>query len=741
MLKKLFSIILVLTLVFTAIPLMGLSKTFAVSRQDKFMYGVNYDGTGVFIMGYSGSLSGELNIPAEIDGLPVTEIGRDAFKYYDLITSVIIPDSVTKIEEYAFCACTELTSVTIPDSVTYIAKNAFYYCLSLENIEIPDSVTNIGEWAFYETAYYNDPANWQDNVMYIGKHLIKASYDISGSYTVKEGTLYIVQGAFSSCRNLTSIIIPNGVKAIGEQAFADCERLSNIEISDSVTNIGTRAFASTGYYSNHQNWVNKVLYIGKHLIAAKDNINGAYFIKQGTLCVSDLAFYGNLNLTNIIIPDSVISIGSLAFNKCSLLDTIIVDMNNAYYKSVDGVLFDKNVTELIVYPAGKHGKYTIPNSVTSIAEYSFGYCNLLTGITIPNSVTNIGNEAFYGCEGLTSVTIPNSVTNIKGFTFFYCSSLKSITIPDSVTNIGNEAFYGCTSLISVTVGKNVEIIGSAAFCYCSSLSNITVSDKVKKIGGMAFFDTAYYNNEANWQDNVLYVGKYLIKAKDSVGERYVIKDGTLCIADWAFSDCTMLTDVTIPYSVVNIGYIALGYYNDIYENDYVILDGFTLRCYLNSEGHNYAMENDFDYKIIGEDLITRLNSDSEFQVKSTVGALTGVTAGMTVADVLSQFSGDSIEVAQNGTILDNDEVIGTGCVIQLVNSDIVIDTLTVVVKGDLDGDGEISVKDARKALRAAVGLENITDYQTLAGDIDNNNIISISDARTILRVAVGLQVF
>jgi hypothetical protein len=151
-----------------------------------------------------------------------------------------------------------------------------------------------------------------------------------------------------------------------------------------------------------------------------------------------------------------------------------------------GVLFDKNETTLIQYPAGNAETfYAIPNSVGSIGYYAFAYCGSLAGITIPNSVTSIGLFAFYYCTSLTNVTIPNSVTNIGGGTFENCTSLTSVTIPDSVNSIGGSTFFACVNLTSVTIPNSVTSIGAYAFIN-TRLGSITLPNSVTSIGDYAF---------------------------------------------------------------------------------------------------------------------------------------------------------------------------------------------------------------------------------------------------------------
>ena len=221
--------------------------------------------------------------------------------------------------------------------------------------------------------------------------------------------------AFESCTNLTSITIPDSVTNIGEYAFQSCSNLTSVTIPDSVTNIGQRAFL---------------------------------------FCKS---------LKYITIPESVQDIGEYAFYGCKSLEKINAAAGNENYVSVNGILFSKDKTKIVCYPANKNDRsYIIPSSVKVVGSGAFRDCSHLKSITIPNSVTTIEQHAFSNCTSLTSISIPDGIKTIEMGTFDYCKSLTSVRIPDSVTEIGHSAFYCCDNLKSITIPRSVTEILSYA---------------------------------------------------------------------------------------------------------------------------------------------------------------------------------------------------------------------------------------------------------------------------------------
>ena len=324
--------------------------------------------------------------------------------------------------------------------------------------------------------YYNINGS-EATVTYKGIESTQYEYDYSGDVSIPSTVTYngatysvttIGNNAFYSCNGLTNIDIPNSVTSIESHAFWDCTGLTSVTIPNSVTTIGNAAFAECS------------------------------------------------GLISITIPNSVTTIGNAAFAECSGLTSI-----------------------------------TIPNSVTTIGSNVFQSCSGLTRVTIPNSITTIGEGVFRFCSSLTSVTIPNSVTTIGDYMFQSCSGLTSVTIGNSVTTIGEGAFSGCTGLTSITIPNSVISIGGGAFSSCTGLTCIDIPNSVTSIGMYAFYETAWYNNQP---DGLVYAGLVAYKYKGTIpqGTQINIKNSTKGIAGGAFSSSS-LTSIEIPNSVTIIG--------------------------------------------------------------------------------------------------------------------------------------------------------------------------------------------
>ena len=366
--KKLLIILLML------VPMLSWAQ--ASVEIDGIWYNINQEAKAAEVTKSSGTkYTDSITIPesVEYNGITcsVTSIGNNAFQDCSGLTSVTIPNSVTNIGFRAFYFCNSLTSVTVPNSVTSIGSYAFWNCSGLTSIDIPNSVTSIGDYAFNGTPWY---ANQPDGLVYAGMvaYKFKGTMPANTSITINEGTTEIASGAFSGCSGLTSVTIPNSVTSIGYQAFYGCERLTSVTIPNSVTSIG--------------NW----------------------------------AFKDCSGLTSVTIGNSVTSIGKSAFSGCYSLTSIHITDIAAWCN----IQFDSSYSNPLYYVhhlflnGEEVMDLIIPNSVTSIGSFAFSGCSGLTSITIGNSVTSIGNYAFSGCSGIREIQCNASVPPALGTNAF-----------------------------------------------------------------------------------------------------------------------------------------------------------------------------------------------------------------------------------------------------------------------------------------------------------------------------------
>ena len=349
--------------------------------------------------------------------------------------------------------------------------------------------------------------------------------------------------AVYSCINneVEEIIIPSHhnkrpITKLMKESLFNCESLIHIEIPNTINEIEENAldrnelvyneYKDCFYIGNQENPYLVIVWYDTPTIHILDETKFIYNLY-------DLALYGPIEF--------------------------ILSDNNKWFKLFDGNLYNKDMTKLISYTNDSG----IPDSVTSLGNWSFRSYTNLTSIEIPDSVTSIGDGAFEGCN-LIKITIPDSVTSIGYCTFMFCTSLTDVVIPNSVTNIGDCAFSNCSALTNIEIPNSVTSIGDGAFSFCESLTSIEIPNSVTSIGNDAFaycrkleqINVSTSNPNYLSIDGNLYTKDGKILVQYAIGKHenaFYIPDGVMIIKDCAFQECRNLTKITISDSVTNIG--------------------------------------------------------------------------------------------------------------------------------------------------------------------------------------------
>ena len=547
----------------------------------------------------------EVPVRKAIIGEGITSIGSYAFFNCTMLKQLNTPYGLTKIGEYAFANCCNLREAVFPPTLEEIGNYAFSECYALASIYVGKNLTKIGDYAFFNCEslyelYYDAPGSqWakvsvgegneylEDAYMYTMEEegIVKSgvcgdaltwTINTEGVLTVSgTGAMYDYDFRSAAWGNHTEfvnkIVIEPGVTSIGNQAFADFWYVTEVQLASTVEHIGLLAFADL--------YALEALALPEGLVGIMDEaFTHCESLTQVTLPESLKAIgfesFAYTALTEVTIPAATDAVAHSAFYGCSELAAIHVSPDNAYYCDVDGVLFTKDMKELLTAPGGIEGGYTIPDGVESINLQAFLGCTKLTEIVIPDSVTYMGPYTFKGCvnlekvtlgsgitaieagtfanTGLTSFEIPVGITYIGSGAFESCTELTQVVIPEGVTHIEDRAFADCVELVSAPLPKSLVYLGSNVFEGCGKLQSITIPDNVTEIGAFAFANCESLT-EVIVPGSVQNVGAYAFRGCVNL-QKVELPAGVTSIGEGAFEACVNLTEAKLPEGVTEFVY-------------------------------------------------------------------------------------------------------------------------------------------------------------------------------------------
>ena len=508
------------------------------------------DANRATITGYSGNATA-LYIPGEIDGHEVVAIGDRAFENRTDLRTVMIPDSVTRINGNAFYGCSNLANVTLSKNLESMGSSAFGNCDGLTQIEIPKSLESCdisyGSYGPFRDCDKLKKVKFEEGTTVIATMLFHHCTGIE-EIEIPDTVTIIKDSAFEECTNLRSVQIPDTVTKIEPEAFQNCVGLTNIRIPDSVTRIDGGAFygcsnlVNVTLSKNLESMGNSAfgncdklteIEIPKSLTSC-DIFYGSYGpfrdcdklkkvkFEEGTTVIATMLFHHCTGIEEIEIPDTVTIIKDSAFEECTNLRSV-----------------------------------QIPDTVTKIEPEAFYNCTSLTTVNIPDTVKSIDKSVFSGCASLTEVHLPSTIKEMPVSAFYNCKKLTTINFPSTLTMIGNSAFSGCESLPEAILPSGVEKIESNAFKNCKAMKKAVVPDTVSSIGSSAF-----YGCEALAD---ITLGSKLKKIESqtfygcTVLPSIVLPYNVTTIGDSAFVNCTKLTQITVPRNTTSIASNAFSY--------------------------------------------------------------------------------------------------------------------------------------------------------------------------------------
>ena len=434
-LKNSLSVILSVLIVISAalcVPVTASAATYDSDPND-FKYSYNYGSTLANIYGYTGN-SEYVKIPSKINGYTITGINTQAFKNNKKLKGIIIPDTVTYVEDSLFSGCISLTDVDLGKGITVITNGMFYNCKNLESLTIPEQIER-----FYDRYSYTGDSSDKPfegcvnlkNIYFKAKDISLVRYLSLPSLTnivIGSTVESLPDRAFSGYKYLENVTFENGLLVLPNECFKNCTGLKSITLPDSMMSVGKSAFENCY------------------------NIKSVTFSKNLNT-IADSAFKGCSSIENLSFNKNLREIGNNAFEECS---------------SVKNVTFN--------------------DSLNTIGESAFANCSSVEKVDLPESVSSVGKDVFEGCKAIKNITLSSKLNYVNDGVFSGCSSLESVDLPDNISEIGANSFADCTNLKNIRFGKNLIHIDSYAFSGCSSLKSIEFPAGLQYIWSKAFID-------------------------------------------------------------------------------------------------------------------------------------------------------------------------------------------------------------------------------------------------------------
>lgn len=513
----------------------GIEKVEIVGNYNPSVKSVIFEGdnTQVAFAFHNGNPLEEIRLPANITQFgKTTWHGASSFSNCKTLKSVILPEKLEEIRTSLFEGCSALTTLVIPNTVTKIGKNAFKES-GLTQITLPESLTTIEASAFYKTKLE--------------------------TITIPEKVTAIPSGCFSLCENLREVILPNTLTTISQNAFEDCPILESINIPSSLENIEKRAFYNCKNLklSNTLRFPDSMKEIGDEAFSTCTNLGINQLIFPGNMENANIGGFIHSTVDHVIVEEGVKKV-ALTWNKylksITLPKTVSELVGFLDAKELESFVIDEDapLTEIgdyTFYKCTKLKSFTCPKSVTKIGRIAFSECSALETVKLPEGITSIGDRAFEYCSSLVNLNIPKGVKTIGTRAFLRCSSWRGEVDLPQITVLPQQVFYDCRNLKRLTFATGITSIGEEALAQCGGLGALTFDEGLTSIGQKAFDWSSI--TELHLPESLKSLSYWMCHDCENL-QKVTLPNSLTEIAEGAFKSCKQLTEINIPTALTTI---------------------------------------------------------------------------------------------------------------------------------------------------------------------------------------------